>query len=731
MKKVFTLISGFVLLITHPILRAEEMAWGIVCPPNKTIYCTSDLYNLSQHGNAYFQGHYGQIQLSNPTVTYHLNSCNIGYITRTWTYMGPNWNTYSCTQTIDVVANPNQQPQIYWPPAVVELEGCDPDIHPTVTGRPTFGYSQCAHLGYAWKDQVFTVSDQCKKIIRKWTVIDWCVNTPQNPHAGIWYFNQTLIIADDEVPNFQCPAPIVAKADNCQNGKVIVPPLVLDNSPCGGEYVITNNSPYAYSNGADISGVYPVGKTKVKYIVQYGCGYKRACEVEVTVKDNKPPTPICLSKVTIPLMPVHLDNDGIPDDGMVEIWAKDLNHKSTPACNRGPLTFAFSPDPSDMKKVFTCDDLGENLVKMYAIDSKGNYDFCEVSVVVQNNAANIPDCKRKEDDNNSDDGDHSGAGLQITGSVSKVSGEPMEGVELALSTASELMEIVVSYDTIKVQRMDSMINHSGAKLYFFFEDTKIVEFTDTIVLSSLDLRAFTDSLGYYAFKDSLVENVKYVLKCLGTAEVGEYLSPADADRLLAHLLGTQSFSEAWEYIAADVNIDGTVNLDDLNLLLKVIMGEEQNFGHDQTWVFTLSELLQTPNFEDILDNYTNIFETDSLNTALTGVNFTGIQLGKLVDSNTATSQHQLRNAQRASDPKFMVFPNPFTDELSVRIHSCDDIQGTFQIADLTGKQVFLQNVAISKTQQNYTFNPVGLIPGAYIYRIVLKDKIETGLIIKN
>ena len=732
MKKVLTLIAGGILLMLNQSLRAEEMAWGIVCPPNKTIYCTSDLYNLSQHGNAYFQGHSGHIPLHNPTVNYHLNSCNIGHITRTWTYMGPNWQMYSCTQTIHVVGHHNQQPEIYWPPAIVELEGCHPNTHPTVTGRPTFGYNQCAHLGYSWRDQVFTVSDQCKKIIRRWTVIDWCVNTPQNPHVGIWYYNQTLVIADSEIPVLKCPDPVEAKADNCNNGKVTVPPLVLGQSPCGGDYIITNNSPFAFSSGADISGIYPIGKTKVKYTVQYGCGYRRSCEVEITVKDNKPPTPICINHVTVALMPVDNDKDGIPDDGMVEIRARDLNLRSTAACNRGPLRFAFSPDPADMTKIFTCDDLGENKVRMYAIDSKGNSDFCIVTVFVQNNSANIPNCKRKEDDNGgNDDDDDDETELQISGFVNRVSGLPMEGVELALGATSEMMQISISYDTIKVVRMDSMVNHSGAKLYFFFEETKIIEKSDTTILSALYKQTFTDANGKYVFDEDLILDQKYILECLKTEDTGEQVDASDADILLAHLLGTDQFTKAWQYIAADVNLDGRVNLDDLNDMLRVIMGDATDYGHDQVWIFTLTDLLDIANPSEILDIYSNLYETDSLKGPLTGINFTGIQLGKLAQSGTVSSSLQTRDSENSLSTKASVFPNPFMNELNVRLSCNSDEQALFILMDATGRQVYTQTLSLLKGDHSYSIRPDMIGVGAYVYRISINDQIQTGVIIKK
>jgi hypothetical protein len=60
------------------------------------------------------------------------------------------------------------------------------------------------------------------------------------------------------------------------------------------------------------------------------------------------------------------------------------------------------------------------------------------------------------------------------------------------------------------------------------------------------------------------------------------VSNTDINALQAHLSGIQSFSEPWQYIAADVNFDDKVDADDLTLLQQIAKGQKKPIN---PWVF--------------------------------------------------------------------------------------------------------------------------------------------------
>lgn len=390
----------------------DDASFTLYCPDDVTVSCSDEIWDLSIYGNATYYYNGGWYDAGTPVVNYYLNTCNSGYITRTWTVEDYNWNPYSCTQIITVLADGSSfnESNITWPQEHITLEGCYPSTHPSQLppgwGYPTWynGGSSCgtSNVGVSFSDQIYTISSTCKKIVRKWTVIDWCQYNPNSWNygytPGLWTYYQFIKISKGDLLVLTCPEDITVNSNNCVNAYVNVPPLWVEGETCGGDFEITNNSPYADSNGADISGTYPIGWHYVKYTVKYGCGSKKTCTRKIKVTDKKPPVPYCYASLAVPLMGVDNDGDGIFDDGMVEIWAKDLDKGSTASCNGGQLKFSFSSDIYDTFKTFTCADVGENTVQMWVTDNDGNQSYCVVKIDVQNNSANIPDCEPEEAD---------------------------------------------------------------------------------------------------------------------------------------------------------------------------------------------------------------------------------------------------------------------------------------------------------------------------------------------
>ena len=112
------------------------------------------------------------------------------------------------------------------------MDELDPEEIPPPYNKPTFpGYNgygnSCTHLAFAHEDLVFTFSDgACKKILREWTVIDWCKYQPNNPWSGgIWTHTQVIKLMNAHPPYFvsACPEHVVVDGyePNCQAGTMI------------------------------------------------------------------------------------------------------------------------------------------------------------------------------------------------------------------------------------------------------------------------------------------------------------------------------------------------------------------------------------------------------------------------------------------------------------------------------------------------------------------------------
>ena len=735
MKKNYTLFVG--LIIVHlawwsPIQakNANDVAFSLFCPDDVTVDCNAELWDLSGYGNATYHDYSGYHSAGTPVVHYYLNSCGGGYITRTWTVEDAYWNTQSCTQTITVGFGAGfNGNSIQWP-QMVTLEGCEPNTHPDITGKPTWVPSECSMIGYSYKDQLFTISPDCKKILRKWTVIDWCTNENSYNNQGSWTYTQTIKIVVNAPPAFDCIKDITVSAFDCKNGKVVSPPLTIPSSSCGGNYEITNNSIYATEKKADISGIYPVGTTKVTLTIKYGCGQKVTCLVNVTVKNDKAPVPVCINNLSVALMGQDTNQDGINDQGMVQLWAKDLDWKSFSTCNNYPLRFSFSPTANEMSKVFTCDNVGKSKVKMYVIDSKGNQSYCEVELDVQNNAANIENCKPQTTTPQN-------RKYSAKGSVKDIYDAGLKNVSMQLYDPTKLYEIKTIYDTTKVVVKDSFKNLSGYWVFYHDEKLTITSHKDTIPLTNGLAKVITDDKGIFSF-DTLMEKQKtYMVKCPeydGGALTN--IDKADLDMLTLYLLGQKPFTHAWQYLAADVDRNGKINIEDLNLMIKYLKGEVDHFADKQHYLVFMDNVTDKMN-EVILLNKRNWLNLDSVKTDVTDIHFMAIQLGDLSKEkatgiiNNEDIDANLRSIEVSINEGLSIFPNPFSNELIIRFESSEDKSANFGLYDWSGKLIHTAGLRLQKGSNEFNYNNPSLPSGIYLYRLDVGDKQFTGKVVRE
>ncbi|MGB3548312.1 MAG: PPC domain-containing protein, partial [Saprospiraceae bacterium] len=169
----------------------------------------------------------------------------------------------------------------------------------------------------------------------------------------------------------------------------------------------------------------PIGRHAIRVEILDGCGNRAAVIYVVEIIDCKAPTPICINGLTATLMP---DGNG---GGMAAIWASDF--VASPSTDCTPDVFFtlyrsadasvnnFAPMMGDTGLILTCPDLGLLPVRVYTQDGAGNFDFCETTLLVQENQASIT-C---------------GAGVgSIAGLIATEGGANVTGAEVAVSGSS-------------------------------------------------------------------------------------------------------------------------------------------------------------------------------------------------------------------------------------------------------------------------------------------------------
>ncbi len=549
--------------------RRYELVWGF------------DGYVLSNCGNT-------------PTISVNDNrECGQGQITRTVVARGPNGISVTATQTIWVVdCDPfyinaaddcDQNDDITWPGnctgQATTIPGCGAaDVSPDnpQLGRPVVENNAddlCALISIEYVDEIFTIEpDACFKILRHWTVIDWCQYDPSiDPTKGRWEYLQIIKVHDTDKPvisiNVGPCEPAVKNAtdhicyghisltadatDNCSpldwlfydykidlfnDGKGIYSGFDVKSGPltrkdfAAGKRPQFHDNPYAddENNPFDASGTYPVGVHKICWYVEDGCGNIAAkCQL-FEIKDCKAPTPYCYTGVITVPMPVN---------GCITIWAKDLDKGSFDNCtDAANLKFYFNGDPTATSKTICCDDFvaaGANDelivdVQMWVEDEEGNTDYCKTVIIVQDNQDVCPNSATNPTG-------------RITGLLTTEKGDETEFSDVQMFVSQVMKK--------------EMTTHSDGKYMF-------------------------GDLGFGA-------TTEYVVKPTRNDDPLNGVTTADIVKIQRHILGIETLNSPYKMIAADVNTSNTITAADVSEIRKLILGINSKFTKAgvESWTF--------------------------------------------------------------------------------------------------------------------------------------------------
>ncbi len=743
----------------------EDESFYIVCPSDQYVTCQDEIWDLSIYGNAYYHDYDGDHDAGASSNTWALNSCNVGAVYRTWTVEDYNWVQHSCTQVIYVSSTGNfTESDITWPMQDYSIEGCnpptDPNSLPPGYNYPTYNQEECSMVAHTYDDQWFTFSATCKKLIRQWTVIDWCqYNSNSGSNYGKWTYWQVIKVSNSEVPNLVCLDDVTVSSYNCNDALVELPDLTVDGSSCGGYFTIKNNSPHATSNGPNASGVYPLGTTTVKYTVEYGCGSKKTCTFNVTVADNKGPTAYCIASVAIPLMGIDSDDDGVNDEGMVEIWAKDLDFGSSSSCGHDPLRFSFSEDPDDGFITFTCDHLGENLVDMWVTDNVGNQSYCTVKVVIQNNSANIENCVRtvpdineNEDNEESEEGDEEEEEEYMFRLIGEVTDQFNNGVEdIAVTTSYVTSDTIIqlSIDTTINITLDSFINASGNLIVNEIHDSIFTIEVDTFI-QEID----------HVFFDKSDENGAYAIEEL-PAEItlqlsGERSNSDDAriDRddvlyLLDYLLGEVTITDPLILLAGDTDDNGTLDFNDVMNLVNKVNGNGELPTESPWLIFNANQEFDNPldpfssemiyvkeiqgeHDKEMIEDFVAILKGDLVANS---ANSNFIQTEKPKDYSALSQKTEIPVEVREFIAEeilnnIKVFPNPVKNILNFELELLKDEQVILTMYNSLGEKLMLQSFDGLQGYNSFQVDLDAKENGIMIYEIQYGKQSQSGRIIK-
>lgn len=384
---------------------------------------------------------------------------------------------------------------------------------------------------------------------------------------GYFAYRQIIKVVDHDAPVVS-DMPDLSFCDTigtCSNDAFLRPPVVQE---CSGYYNVTyrmtdredgrvftqgqflGNPPFSTIFLQDV----PLGIYDVQYIVEDGCSNFSDVHYQIEVKDCLAPTTYCINGLAV----------NLSSDGTAVLWASDFDAGSYDDCSE-PISLSFSPDLDSTSLVLGCENVGANIVRLYATDALGNYAYCSTFVMVQPNTTS--EC------------DHS-AFEPVAGYIETEEGDAVADVKVMSN------------------------NLSGV-------DTMVTDIEGTYIASSF-------FFGYdYTFSPE--KNTNH----------DNGISIYDLVLLRKHILQTTLLDSPYKIIAADVNRDNVITLGDVIELMKIMLGDQTEFSQNTSWRFVASNyqfpIPHNPWYEVFPEvvNYNNLSEEDY------NLDFVGIKVGDL------------------------------------------------------------------------------------------------------
>ncbi|MBL7795961.1 MAG: T9SS type A sorting domain-containing protein [Saprospiraceae bacterium] len=320
------------------------------------------------------------------------------YVRRTWTAVDQNGNSSTCTQFI-YFQRKNVNDVVF--PADITVSCENPDADPSVTGAPyinalgqqwpLYPQNTFCELNVVYSDQTLPICDGSHKILRTWTVLDWCLpTTPNPPFSNPRYYIQLIKVEDSQGPIVECPENLTVNTNpnDCESDYNLPDVLIEDAcsriksiqatySANGTAYTINgtiesfpgNNFWHPDTLGVlGIANNLPLGTTPITYTISDDCGNQTTCQFNLTVADETPPTAVCdeFTQVSLGNNGMILVNASTFDDGSYDNCSPSVYFKA----RRMDANGCQPNNRFDDQVKFCCEDIGDTITVIFRV-----YDF--------------------------------------------------------------------------------------------------------------------------------------------------------------------------------------------------------------------------------------------------------------------------------------------------------------------------------------------------------------------
>ena len=162
--------------------------------------------------------------------------------------------------------------------------------------KPTFNIDDCDKITFNYVDTYSpTEGPACFKILRKWTVIDWCQYNKEKV-SGKWTHTQTIKVIDYSPPVFKDGSDDLIIENLSLDSENSYVEIIREAEDCSPDLkysfkidLFHNGVIDHTGNSFNASGNYPIGNHKISFSVEDGCGNKGFCSFFFKIKKTNTP----------------------------------------------------------------------------------------------------------------------------------------------------------------------------------------------------------------------------------------------------------------------------------------------------------------------------------------------------------------------------------------------------------------------------------------------------------
>ncbi len=645
------LLGRFVDCMVQTVVK-DKLPPGLTCPPNITISCGVDLDSLLAKGQLGIIDNCG-IANTDTLDENLLDACNSGDFLRHYTVYDIHGQSSTCTQKIHVNKthsfNGLDTNQLKWP-SHKTVYACRIQLDTIQSGAPVIFDDACALVQVGWRDETYAFSQGgvCGKVLRYWTVIDWCQYNPKLqpnpkiPSNGYYYYVQEIKVMDSIPPVLIGVRDTVigVQTPDCGPANVILPSVSATDCGSTSQIAIRYEVDY-YSNGSvdrkgtgpAATGLFPMGRHRIQYFANDSCHNESSQSMIVEIVDRKPPSPLAMYGLSSSLT-------RMASGPMVQVPARLFNNKSTDNCTpESRLRFSFSSDINDSIRIYTCDStLGRNTIQLFVWDEAGNSSDVFTYIVIDDIDSLCPSTI---------------VNIDVAGAIATRNREWVSNVKVGVQTGG-------------------------------YSNYQMV-----------------DEFGRFLFSD-IPSKGMVILDATCDNNYSEGISTADILKIQRHILGIAPFSDAEESIASDVDFSGTITTRDVVHIRNLILGKTSELPVHKSYVFLNPQYV----FKDPTHPLAESIPSQDIRFYAPGKNQNlDILAVKLGDVNRSFTSHGINKVQNGSiELTYRQEQNKISVYLD-RMRALDGFQIDFSFRDLCRWDIrTIRSLLPSWSELNYSLD---------------------------